>query len=353
MIAIEISSFGGPEVLKPAERPKPDANPGEVVIRVEAAGVSRADTLQRQGKYPAPAGASDIPGLDAAGVIDSVGPDVHGFKPDDRVCAILAGGGYAEFVNVPVSQVLPIPEDWSAVEAATLPENLFTVYDNLITRAGLEHGETVLIHGGSSGIGTMAIMLSRAWGAIPLVTAGTDEKCAACIALGAEHAINYKKSDFVTETKRLTNDAGVNVVLDLVGGSYLQRNVEVLALEGRIAVIATQGGASGELNIAKLMSKRARLIGSTMRARTPEQKGEIAQRLLRDVWPLLPAKNPIRPVIDKVLPLTDARLAHERMQSGAHIGKIILRAGGAPVQTPARAGHSSHPLLPAIRGELS
>ncbi len=324
MIAIEISSFGGPDVLKPAERPKPVAKAGEVVIRVEAAGVARADTLQRQGKYPPPPGASDIPGLDVAGAIDSVGPDVHGLNPGDRVCAILAGGGYAEFCSVPVPQILPIPQGWSAPEAATLPENIFTVYDNLITRAGLKRGETFLIHGGSSGIGTMAIMLGRAWGAVPLVTAGSDEKCAACLALGAEHAINYKQSDFVAEVKRFTNGAGVNVVVDLVGGSYLQRNLEVLALDGRVAIIATQGGRSGELDIAKLMSKRASVMGSAMRARTPAQKGEVAQRLLRDVWPLLSSKNPIRPVIDSVFPLADARLAHERMESAVHIGKIIL-----------------------------
>lgn len=282
---------------------------GEVLIRVQAAGVARADTLQRQGKYPPPPGASDIPGLDVAGILDSTG---------DRVCAILAGGGYAEFCAVPAVQVLPMPERWSAIEAATLPENLFTVYDNLITRAELKRGETVLIHGGSSGIGTMAIMLVRAWGAIPIVTAGSEEKCQACLHLGAERAINYKQVDFVAEA------AGVNVILDLVGGSYLARNVEALALEGRLVIIAVQGGRTAELDIGKLMHKRARIIGSTMRARTPAEKGQVAQRLLRDIWPLLPAKNPIRPVIDKVFPLVHARLAHERMESGEHIGKIVL-----------------------------
>jgi putative PIG3 family NAD(P)H quinone oxidoreductase len=327
MIAVEISSFGGPDVLRVAERPKPLAGPGEIVIRVEAAGVARADTLQRQGKYPPPAGAPDIPGLDVAGIVDSAGQGVQDWHPGDRVCAILAGGGYAEFCGVPASQVLPMPEGWSAVEAATLPENLFTVYDNLITRAGLARGETVLIHGGSSGIGTMAIMLSRAWGATPIITAGSDDKCEACLRLGAEYAINYKQSDFAAEAQRMTKGAGVNVVLDLVGGSYLQKNVDVLAPEGRITIIATQGGRSGELDIAKLMSKRARLMGSTMRARTPAQKGEVARRLLRDVWPLLPAKNPIRPVIDSVFPLTDARRAHERMENGSHIGKIVLTSG--------------------------
>jgi putative PIG3 family NAD(P)H quinone oxidoreductase len=324
MIAIEISSFGPPEVLKPIERPKPVAQPGEIVIRVEAAGVARADALQRQGKYPPPPGASDIPGLDVAGIVDSLGAGVDGFRPGDRVCAILSGGGYAEFCCAPAIQALPIPDGWSAVEAATLPENLFTVYDNLITRARLSRGETVLIHGGSSGIGTMAIMLSRAWGATSIITAGTDEKCTACISLGAQYAINYKHSDFVAEAKRVTGDAGVNVVLDLVGGPYLQKNLELLSLEGRITIVSTQGGRSGELDLGKLMSKRARVMGSTMRVRTPAQKGQIAQRLLRDVWPLLPAKKPIRPIIDSVFPLSDAKLAHERIESGAHIGKIVL-----------------------------
>lgn len=324
MMAIEISSFGGPEVLKPVDRPKPKAQQNELVIRVEAAGVARADTLQRQGKYPPPSGAPDIPGLDVAGRVDSLGPGVSGFHPGDRVCAILAGGGYAEYCSVPAAQVLPIPEGWSAVEAATLPENLFTVYDNLITRAGLRRIETVLIHGGSSGIGTMAIMLSRAWGAIPIVTAGSDEKCAACLKVGAEHAINYKQADFVAETKRLTRDAGADVILDMVGGAYLQRNVEALAKEGRMTTIATQGGRTGELDLAKLMMRRGRLMGSTMRARTPEEKGEVAQGLLRDIWPLLSAKKTIRPIIDSVFPLADARLAHERMESGSHVGKIVL-----------------------------
>lgn len=324
MIAIEISSFGAPDVLKPVERPKPVAQTREIVIRVAAAGVARADTIQRQGKYPPPPGASDIPGLDVAGTVDSVGSGVDRFHPGDRVCAILAGGGYAEYCAVPAPQVLPIPDGWSFIEAATLPENLFTVYDNVVTRAGLVRGETILIHGGSSGIGTMAIMLSRAWGATPIITAGTDEKCAACIALGAEHAINYKQSDFVAEAKRLTNNVGVDVVLDMVGGPYLPRNVDVLALEGRITIISTQGGRTGELDIGKLLQKRARVMASHMRARTPAQKGEVAQRLLRDVWPLLPAKNPIRPIIDKVFPLADARLAHQRMEGGDHIGKIVL-----------------------------
>ncbi|HEX7359140.1 MAG TPA: NAD(P)H-quinone oxidoreductase [Bryobacteraceae bacterium] len=316
MIAIEISSFGGPEVLQPVERPKPQAASDEVLIRVEAAGVARADLMQRQGKYPPPAGASEIPGLDVVGVIESTG---------DRVCAIVSGGGYAEYCVAPASQVLPIPDGWTAAEAATLPENLFTVYDNLITRAALRSGETVLIHGGTSGIGSMAIMLSRAWQAVPLATAGTREKCQACLDLGAEHAINYyRESDFVADVTQFTSGRGVDVVLDLVGGAYLERNLEVLATEGRLSIVATQGGRSGQLNLGALMTKRARVLGSTMRSRTPAQKGEIARRLLCDVWPLLPAKDPIRPVIDRTFPLRDARLAHERLESGRHIGKTVL-----------------------------
>ncbi len=324
MIAIEISSFGAPDVLKPVERPNPQAGEGELVIRVEAAGVSRADIMQRLGKYPPPPGASDIPGLDVAGVVHSVGSGVGTFKPGDAVCAIVAGGGYAEFCAVPALQVLPIPEAWTAVEAAALPENLFTVFDNLITRAALKRGETVLIHGGTSGIGSVAIMLTRAWGATAIATAGTSDKCAACLTLGAHHAINYKESDFVAEVNRITAGRGVDVVVDLVGGSYLERNIDALATDGRITIIATQGGRTGQLDIAKLMMKRGRVMGSTMRIRTPAQKGEIAARLFREVWPLLPPKNPIRPVIDTTFPLRDARLAHERMETGQHIGKIVL-----------------------------
>src|SRR5450755_1250178 len=279
MTAIEITSFGGPEVLKPVERPKPIAGAGEVVIRVEAAGVARADTLQRQGKYPPPAGASDIPGLDIAGTIDTVGLGVSGLKTGDAVCAILAGGGYAEFCAAPASQVLPIPENWTAVEAVTLPENIFTVYDNVITRAGLKRGETVLVHGGTSGIGTTASMLCQAWGAAVFATAGTAAKCEACLSLGAQHAINYREADFATEVKRLTQKRGVDVVLDLIGGSYLERNVDCLAMEGRLTIVAIQGGRTGPLDILKLMGKRARVMASMMRARNAEEKGAVAQRL--------------------------------------------------------------------------
>jgi NADPH:quinone reductase len=309
MLVIEISTFGPPEVLRLVERPKPEPAAGEVVIKIEAAGVARADILQRQGKYPPPPGASDIPGLDAAGTNDSTG---------ERVCAILSGGGYAEYCSVPAGQVLPIPAGWSAVEAATLPENLFTVYDNLVTRGNLKNGETVLIHGGASGIGSMAIMLARALGATPIATAGTDEKCEACLRLGAAQAINYKSSDFVAASQ------GVNVILDLVGGPYLDRNLDALAPEGRLVIVSTQGGRTAPLDIGKLMTKRLRILASTMRVRTPEAKGEVAQALFKNIWPLLPGKTAIRPVIDSVFPLADARLAHQRFESGKHIGKIVL-----------------------------
>lgn len=326
MTVVEISSFGPPSVLKPVERPMPEAAEDGIVIRVEAAGVARADLHQRQGNYPPPPGTSDIPGLDVAGVVHAVGSAVAKWRVGDRVCAILAGGGYAEFCAVPACQVLPIPEGWSAAEAATLPENLFTVYDNLITRGGLKGGEWVLIHGGASGIGSIAIMLSLLWKAHPIVTAGTPEKCTACLALGAEHAIDYKESDFVAEVQRLTNGRGVDVVLDMVGGSYLQRNVNALALEGRISVIAIQGGREGTLDVGKLMGKRGRVGGSTLRARTPEQKGRIADLLFENVWPYLPKKSPIRPLIDSTFPLRDAKRAHERLEAGDHIGKVVLLA---------------------------
>lgn len=324
MIAIAISSPGGPDVLKPEERPTPVPRTGEVLIRVEAAGVARADTMQRQGHYPPPAGASDIPGLDVAGLIETVGEGVDQYRPGDCVCAILAGGGYAQFCAVPVQQVLPIPENWTAIEAATLPENMFTVYDNVIVRAGLKRGETVLIHGGSSGIGTTAIQLGKAWGATVLTTAGSAAKCAAVERFGAAHAINYKESAFAAEVKRLTDGCGVDVVFDMVGGSYLESNLECLAPDGRITIIATQGGRTGQLDIAKLMQKRGKVMGSTMRVRSPEKKGEVARGLLRDVWPLLPAKNAISPVIDRTFPLVEASRAHARMEEGEHIGKIVL-----------------------------
>jgi putative PIG3 family NAD(P)H quinone oxidoreductase len=324
MKAVEISAFGGPEVLKIAERPMPVPAPGEILIRVAAAGVARADILQRQGKYPPPQGASDIPGLDVAGTVEGVGDRADAFAPGDQVCAILTGGGYAEYCVVPAQQALPIPKNWTFVEAATLPENLFTVYDNLVTRAALAPGKTVLIHGGSSGIGTMAIMLARLLDAHVIVTAGSSEKCQACLELGAHYAINYKTSDFESEVLAITNGRGTDVILDMVGGAYLAKNVNVLATEGRLAIIGTQGGHTAQLDIAALMKKRARILASTMRARIPAQKGLVANELKQNIWPLLPQKGSIRPVIDSTFPLADASSAHQRMESGQTIGKIVL-----------------------------
>jgi NADPH2:quinone reductase len=324
MLAIETSSFGPPSVLRAVEIPQPEIGPGEVLIRVEAAGVSRADILQRQGNYPPPPGASQTLGLDVAGSIAAVGSDVVRWRLGDRVCALVNGGGYAEFCSVPFGQVLPIPEGWSATEAATLPENLFTVFDNMVTRAGLRKGDTVLVHGGTSGIGSMAIMLARAIGAVPYATAGSDEKCEACLRIGAERAINYRSQDFVVEIGRYTGGRGVDVVLDIVGGSYLEKNLDALAIEGRLSIVATLGGSNGAFPIRKLMGKRATVLGSTMRVRTTAEKAAISEALLAGIWPLLPEKKSVRPVIDSTFPLQDARAAHERMESGLHIGKIVL-----------------------------
>jgi NADPH:quinone reductase len=330
MLAIEISKPGPPDVLRAVERPVPTPQDDEIVIKVAAAGVARADLLQRQGHYAPPKGASDIPGLDVAGIVHRLGESVFDWKVGDPVCAILTGGGYAEYCAVPAVQALPVPAGWSFVEAATLPENLFTVYDNAVTRGGLAAGETILIHGGSSGIGTMAIMLARAKGAHPIATAGTAEKCVACLQLGAEHAINYKELDFAEEAHRFTHGRGVDVILDMVGGAYLDRNLNALASEGRLAIVATLGGRMATLDIGKLMLKRLRVTGSTMRARPSAAKAEVARALLHDIWPLLPAKNYIRPVIDSTFPLNQACLAHQRMEAGENIGKIVLVCDPSP-----------------------
>ena len=316
MRVVEICAPGGPDVLRVVERPKPVPRDGEVVIAVKAAGVARADAMQRQGKYPPPPGASDVPGLEVAGVIEQTG---------ERVCALLTGGGYAEYVAVPREQVLPIPDGWDFVEAATLPENAFTVYDNLYTRARLREGQSVLIHGGSSGIGTTAIMLARAFGAgFIAVTAGSDEKCAACRELGAHLAINYKAADFVTEIKKSTCERGVDVILDIVGGDYIPRDLDALAQDGRIACIATPRGRETAIDLGGLMRKRGTILGSALRSRSVQEKGEIAACLLRDVWPKLPAKDPIRPIVDSTFPLADAAAAHRRLEESAHVGKIVL-----------------------------
>jgi NADPH:quinone reductase len=315
---------GDASVLHVEETEAPVPRMGEVLIRVEAAGVSHADSLQRQGAYPPPAGASPILGLDVAGTIAAVAPDSGGWRVGDRVCALPNGGGYAEYVAVPHGQVLPIPDGWSAIEAATLPENTFTVYDNLITRARLQAGDTVLVHGGTSGIGSTAIMFAKALGADAIATAGSPEKCAACLRFGARAAIDYHTQDFVAEVMRLTHSRGVDIVVDIVGGDYIQRDLESLALDGRIASLAVQRGNVSTIDLRTMLHKRAALLGSSLRPRTAEQKAAIAEQLRERIWPLLPQRNPIAPVVDSVFSFDDARLAHERLDASLHIGKIVL-----------------------------
>ncbi len=315
---------GGAALLRVAQTDIPQPGPREVVIAVEAAGVSRADVMQREGKYPPPSGASPILGLEVAGTIAQIGARVTRWTRGDRVCALTNGGGYAEYAAVPSGQVLPIPSGWSAVEAATLPENAFTVYDNLFTRARLRSGETLLVHGGTSGIGSTAIMFARAFGAMVIATAGSPEKCAATLAFGASHAIDYRRLDFVREVDRITARRGVDVVLDIVGGDYIARDVESLALDGRIACIATTRGRSVELDLGRLFAKRATILASTLRPRSASQKGAIARRLERRIWPLLPTREAIVPLVDSVYAFERAAEAHARMESSAHVGKIVL-----------------------------
>jgi NADPH2:quinone reductase len=311
-------------VLHVIAGPAPVAGPGDVLIDVEAAGVSRADVLQRQGHYPAPPGASLILGLEVAGTVTALGAGVSGFAIGDRVCALCNGGGYAEVVAVPHGQVLPIPDEWSFMEAATLPENAFTVYDNLFTRAELKNGETVLIHGGTSGIGSTAIMFARAVGARVFTTVGSEKKAVAARKFGAEIAIEYRTSDFVEETLRLTDGDGVNVVLDIVGGEYIDRDLAALALDGRIACIATAGGRSAKIDLVRLLQRRATIRGSTLRARTNAEKAAIADALRANIWPLLGSRTHIVPVMDSVFGFSEAADAHARLESSEHIGKILL-----------------------------
>ncbi len=323
MRAIEITAFGGPEVLQACERPVPVPQAGELLIKVAAAGVNRPDVLQRQGKYPLPPGASDLPGLEVAGEIVAGDVADSGLRVGERVCALVPGGGYAEFCVVPVVHCLPLPQGWSAIEAAALPETFFTVWSNLFDQAGLHAGETVLIHGGSSGIGVTAIQLAKAFGATVFVTAGSAEKCQACLALGADAAINYREQDFSHQIAHLTDGRGVNVILDMVGGEYMQRNIEALALDGRLMLIALQQGGRAEVNFGPVLLKRLTLRGSTLRPRSIVFKAAIAQELRARVWPLLESRQ-IKPVIDSVFPLWQAPDAHRRMEAGQHIGKIVL-----------------------------
>jgi putative PIG3 family NAD(P)H quinone oxidoreductase len=325
MTAIEISAPGDPDVLRPTVRPVPACKKDEVLIRVEAAGVSRPDALQRRGLYPPPPGASDIPGLEVAGTVAATSAEVKTFAVGDRVCALVAGGGYAEYCTAPVQQVLPMPNGWSAAESATLPENMFTVWTNLFEVGGLRSGQTVLIHGGTSGIGVTAITLARALGARPFATARGAAKCEAAERLGAELAIDTTRLDFVAEMMRATDDRGVDVVLDIVAGDWVQRDLDVLAQGGRLVIIAFQRGPEATIDIMTLMRKRAMITGSTLRARTPEEKGAIAASLVRHVWPLLEARK-VQPIIDARFRLNEANRAHARLESGAHVGKIVLEA---------------------------
>ncbi len=325
MTAIEIEKPGGPEVLRPASRPVPAPGLGEILVKVAAAGVNRPDVLQRQGGYAPPPGASDIPGLEVAGTIVALGPGAQGFALGDEVCALVSGGGYAEYCAVPVPQALPVPAGLGMVEAAALPETFFTVWTNVFQRGRLAAGETFLVHGGSSGIGTTAIQLAAARGARVFATAGSADKCRACERLGAERCADYRSEDFVAVFHELTNKRGVDVILDMVGGDYVARNIRLAALEGRIVVIAFLGGSRVELDLGALMVKRLTLTGSTLRPRTVEQKGEIAAELAREVWPLLESGR-IKPVIHKTFPLAQAAEAQRLMESSGHIGKIVLTA---------------------------
>jgi putative PIG3 family NAD(P)H quinone oxidoreductase len=332
MTAVEIAKPGGPEALVPTTRPLPKPGPGEVLIRVKAAGVNRPDILQRQGHYPPPAGASDLPGLEVAGEVVAVGPDGPPAPPEmrwrygegDKVVALLAGGGYAEFAAAPVVQCLPLPKGMGWAEAGGIPETFFTVWTNLFQRAALKPGEAALVHGGSSGIGTTAIQLARAFEAVVFATAGSDDKVKACSELGATRAINYKTEDFA-EVIKATPQKGVDVVLDMVGGPYFAKNLDILDTDGRIVHIAALKGAKVELDIGKMMRKRAIITGTTLRPRSPEEKGRIAAELKAKVWPLLDAGK-IKPVVYRTFPLAEAAKAHALMETGEHIGKIVLIA---------------------------
>jgi NADPH2:quinone reductase len=315
---------GGPEVLRIAQMAAPQPRAGEVLIAVEAIGVSHADLMQRRGSYPPPPGASPILGLEVAGSIAVIGSRVTRWRPGERVCALTNGGGYAEYVAVPAGQLLPVPRGWSMAEAATLPENAFTVYDNLFTRARLRAGESLLVHGGTSGIGSTAIMFATALGATAIATAGTPEKCAACIRMGAASAIDYRTSDFVAEVRRITEGRGVDVVLDIVGGDYLARDLDALALDGRITCIAAPRGRVVELDLGRLFTKRGAIFASTLRPRTTREKAAIARQLERRIWPLLPQRSAIAPVVDSTYPLERVADAHARMESSAHVGKIVV-----------------------------
>ena len=315
---------GDPSVLHVADGAAPQPRADEVLIEVEAAGVSRADTMQRKGLYPPPKGASPILGLEVSGSITQLGAAVSTFAIGDRVVALCNGGGYAEYAAVPAGQVLPLPSQWSFVEGATLPENAFTVYDNLLVRARLRAGETALIHGGTSGIGSMAIMFARTIGARSVATAGSEEKCRATLEFGADAAIDYNSADFVEKVLEFTDKDGVDVVLDIVGGEYINRDLRAIATDGRIACIAHAGGMESTIDLRYLIQRRATILGSSLRPRTSAEKAAIADGLRKDIWPLLPNRDPIFPVVDLVYTFSAAAEAHARLESSRHIGKIVL-----------------------------
>ena len=326
MRAIEITAPGGPEVLQPCERPTPELKAGELLIAVQASGVNRPDVLQRKGLYPMPPGVSDLPGLEIAGTVAGGAPAdlaAAGLKLGDAVCALVAGGGYAERCVAPAGQCLPVPAGLSMVEAASLPETFFTVWQNVFSIAKLQPGETLLVQGGSSGIGVTAIQLAKAFGCVVIVTAGTDEKCRACVALGADHGINYRTQDFVAETQRLTGGKGANVVLDMVGGDYIERELQCMADDGRLALIAVQGGTASRIDAGLVLRKRLAITGSTLRPRPVVYKTQLARELRERVWPLLAAGR-IKPVIHQVFPAAQAADAHALMESSTHVGKIVL-----------------------------
>ena len=323
MTAIEIAEPGGPDVLRPTTRDVPAPGPGEILIKVAAAGVNRPDVMQRRGGYAPPPGASDIPGLELAGEVVGLGLGADGFGLGDAVCALVSGGGYAEYCVAPAGQALPVPAGLSMVEAAALPETFFTVWTNVFDRARLKAGESFLVHGGSSGIGTTAIQLARALGATVFATAGSAEKCAACVRLGAARAINYREEDFVDIIAAETGGAGVDVILDMVGGDYFQRNIACLAVEGRLANIAFLAGAKAEINFIPFIQKRLSFVGSTLRPQSVAAKSAIAASLREHVWPLLES-GAIAPVIDTTYALAEAAKAHARMESSQHIGKLML-----------------------------
>ena len=326
MTVVEISEYGGPEVLKPASRPVPEPASGEALIRVAAAGVNRPDAIQRAGNYPPPAGQSDLPGLEVSGEIVALGDGASGVSIGDTVCALTPGGGYAEYCIAPASHCLPVPDGISVTDAAGIPETSFTVWHNVFQRAYLQKGERFLVHGGSSGIGTTAIQLAKAFGAKVFTTAGSREKCDACEALGADLAINYKEEDWVAVLREKTEKQGVDVILDMVGGSYIQKNIDSLNWDGRLSIIAFLTGAKAELMLARFMVKRQTMTASTLRAQSDAAKAAIAAELREKVWPLF-VSGKVKPIIDSILPLSEAAKAHERMESSTHIGKIILQIG--------------------------